>query len=110
MVVFGKDILALFGNEFLSGYYSLLILTTGVIVIATTGICAPLLQYLGHQRFTVKNFIYMLVSSIVLSSILARPFGDIGIAIAYTVPMFIFGFRLVSLLKRKHDIHVFKLS
>jgi O-antigen/teichoic acid export membrane protein len=85
LILFAEPILALFGDEFVSGAATLRALVAGHLIVATFGIAGQILVMIGHARF---NLIANLVSTLVI--LLAAPFaaklaGGLGIAVLFGV-------------------------
>jgi O-antigen/teichoic acid export membrane protein len=82
--IFAKEILSVFGPEFVSGATTLRILTVGQTVIAGFGIAGQVLVMAGHARL---NLIIGLSTTVV--TLLAAPFaataaGGMGVALVFT--------------------------
>ena len=84
-VLLGEYLLKLFGNEFKMGYYALIFLAMGQLILATVGSVGHFLNMTGHQN-VFKNIIIMGgVLNIVLNLILIPNYGINGAAIASMV-------------------------
>jgi O-antigen/teichoic acid export membrane protein len=83
MIFFGKPLLRLFGDEFVSGYPALMILLVGVAVNATTGSVALLLNMTGHHRAIVMITLVSCCVNVILSLTLIPRYGIIGTAVAF---------------------------
>ena len=55
IIIFGKNILSLFGNDFLSAYPMLIIIIVGQYIAANTGISVFILQMTGYQKINRNN-------------------------------------------------------
>ncbi len=82
LILFGKPVLRLFGEEFVSAYPALLILLGGVAVNAMCGSVGFLLSMTGHQRDTVVVASFSLCMNLALSLFLIPRYGIIGTAVA----------------------------
>lgn len=76
----GRQILGLFGPEFVRGYPVLLLLGLAQLIRALGGIAAELLAVTGHQNRCLPVFGSALVATIVLNGLLVPAFGLIGAA------------------------------
>jgi O-antigen/teichoic acid export membrane protein len=80
LVVFGKQVLQLFGDEFVAGYPVLLLLLGGVAVNALCGSAGILLQMTGHHRRLLGILAAGLLVNVALSFLLVPKFGIVGVA------------------------------
>ncbi len=104
LVFFGKDILALFGDDFLVGYEALLILAVSQLVLAAIGPVDVLLSITGHQDYCVKVFALALLATIVLNLVLVPRFGLIGAASAVLIVVLFWASWLHTLVVRHLQI------
>ena len=82
---FGKDILGLFGEEFVRGYETMLVLAVSQLAIAFTGAGAGILNATGHQDRCLLVFMTALIVLIALNVVLVPMFGIMGAAAALVV-------------------------
>ena len=105
-VIFGKDILSLWGQEFTSAYFCLLILCIGQFVNITTGCSGILLIMSGHE----KVFSYLsgasFFTNLVLNYIFIQSYGILGAAIATSFTISVENILKVILAKRKTGVWV----
>lgn len=85
LVILGKNILGLFGDEFVVGYMALLILLLGQAVNALAGSVGFLMTMTGHQNKAAQILCVSAVINIILNIILISIYGVIGAAIATAV-------------------------
>jgi len=82
LVILGKYILGLFGDEFVIGYIALLILLAGQTINALAGSVGFLMTMTGHQNKAAQILGVSALVNIMLNVILIFNFGVIGAAIA----------------------------
>lgn len=82
VMVFGREILALFGAGFSEGYPVLAILVGGQIVNALAGPVGYLMSMTGHQEKAAKMVALSAGLNLLLNVILIPSFGMIGAAVA----------------------------
>lgn len=82
LTLFGKDVLSLFGTEFVEGYVALVILTSGQIANAAAGCVALLLTMTGHERGAALIMVLSIIVNIGLNAALIPIFGLAGAACA----------------------------
>lgn len=87
LVIFGKQVLHVFGEDFVFAYPALLILLAGVSVNALCGSVGFLLSMTGHQRDTVCIALVSLGVNLVLSLLLIPAYGIEGTAAANAISM-----------------------
>jgi O-antigen/teichoic acid export membrane protein len=82
MVVAGRPLLRLFGDDFVAGYPVLLVLLASVGFNAMSGSVDFLLNMTGNQRVVLKILASALTVNLALSLILIPRFGIVGTAVA----------------------------
>jgi O-antigen/teichoic acid export membrane protein len=82
LLLVGKYLLGLFGGEFVSGYWVMLILIGGILAKALTGPVEGLLSVTGHQDWLAAAMGFGALVDIVLNVTLIPLYGIIGAAIA----------------------------
>lgn len=87
-VMFGEWLLVtLFGDEFQSAYWALVVLASGQLVNAGFGPTGMLLNMTGHEREVTRAAAVAAGLNVVLNLLLIPPFGVIGAAVATTVSL-----------------------
>ncbi len=87
LVIFGQDILALFGSAFAGGAACLIILAFGHLVYSVSGLSATILLMFGHSRMVMWNT-FVLAVLLVGSNWLCIPrWGILGAAVAVAISM-----------------------
>ncbi len=87
LVVFPKQILSLFGNEFKQGFFVLIILSIAQLVNVCAGSVGIFLQMTGYQKFHQNVILIGAILNIVLNYFLIPRIGMAGAAIASAVSM-----------------------
>ncbi|TAN52522.1 MAG: flippase [Methylococcaceae bacterium] len=85
IILFGHEILNLFGNDFSAGYTVLVILMSGQIVNALAGPVGHLMTMTGHQVKAAKMVGVSALLNLALNGALIPHFGVIGAALATAV-------------------------
>ena len=80
LALFGEQILALFGDDFKSGYETLVLLSLSQLVLAAVGPVDVLLSVTGHQNRCLRVFALALVATVILNLLLVPQFGMVGAA------------------------------
>lgn len=82
MVVFGNYLLSIFGDEFIGGYYALLLLSIGQLINAASGSIGYLLNMTGHQKQFNKIVLLGALINIIVNYLLIPLYGINGAAFA----------------------------
>jgi O-antigen/teichoic acid export membrane protein len=87
LALIGRTVLGWFGEEFVAGYASLLILALAQLVLAAVGPVDQLLNITGHQNQCLYAFTAALIIAVVLNMVLVPKFGILGAAWAVVLVM-----------------------
>lgn len=82
IIIFGKQILNLFGDGFEDGYSALIVIAIGQFFASISGTVIFLLQMTGSEKIIRTNIIIATFSSIFLGLVLVPFYGLIGAAIS----------------------------
>jgi len=104
LILFGRPILRLFGDDFVSAYPALLALLAGVAVNAMCGSVGFLLSMTGHQRDAVHVAFFSLCLNLILSFALIPRYGVMGTAVANAVSMAVWNISMVVVAARRLGI------
>lgn len=85
VMVFGENIMHLFGAEFVAGSDALVILAVSRWIIALTGAAGYLMSMSGHERQAAWILGFSALLNLALNALLIAPFGIKGAAIATLV-------------------------
>ncbi|MHB9288018.1 flippase [Halobacteriales archaeon Cl-PHB] len=81
-IVFGRELLSLFGPEYVIGYTLLLLVSFGHLINATTGSVGSLLSMTDYQNLEAVNYTIAILANVVLNIYLIPIYGTTGAAIA----------------------------
>jgi len=99
---FGRELIGwIFGEAFMAGYWSLVILAGGQLVNALVGSVAVLLNMTGHERDVTRGVAIGAVLNIVLNLALIPAFGINGAAAASTVSLVVWNLILWRVVHRR---------
>ena len=87
LVVFPRDLLAIFGKGFQVGAAVTIILAAGKLIDAGTGPCGLMLNMSGRPLWNMVDNIAVLVLNILLNLALIPRFGIVGSAVAWAVSL-----------------------
>lgn len=103
-VVFGEEILSIFGARFGAGHAALAVLAIGQLVNAGAGPVGYLLTMTGHQDTVALVFWVGAAVNIALNLVLIPLFGILGAAIATAATMIYWNLWLIVLVRKRLDI------
>jgi O-antigen/teichoic acid export membrane protein len=81
-ILFSKNIMSIFGAEYISGYYVLIVLSIGYTINSITGSVAYILQMSGKQDIELFNMIIAVFINLLINYLLIPEFGIVGAALA----------------------------
>jgi O-antigen/teichoic acid export membrane protein len=87
LVMFGHDILALFGGAFSGGVACLVILAFGQLVYSVSGLSSTILLMFGHSRTVMWNTFVLAVLLVGTNWVCIPRWGIMGAAIAVAISM-----------------------
>lgn len=104
LVVWGPEILSIFGDEFVRGHDILLVLIVGQLVNALCGPVALLLAYGGHEPVVAKVLSLVVVLSVVAHLVVIPSFGMLGAAYVTTTSVVVWNLVLYAMTRRRLGI------
>jgi len=87
LVVFPRDLLALFGGGFAAGAAVTVILAVGKFIDAATGPCGLVLTMTGRPKLALLINLAGLVLNVLLNLVLIPRFGIVGAAVAWAISL-----------------------
>lgn len=87
LTFWGKSFLGLFGQEFVRGYMTLMIIASAQLLVAAIGPVGPLLSITGHQDRCLYVYASCLAVMLVLMFLIAPVFGMEGAAVVVLLTM-----------------------
>ena len=110
LIIFRRQILGLFGEEFISGEVVLIIISLGMFFNAMSGSVGQILNMTSFQK-EFRNFtIISAVINVVLNYFLIRQFDILGAALASLISNIIINLMCILLVKQKFNFYAcFKL-
>jgi O-antigen/teichoic acid export membrane protein len=84
-VLYAREVLSVFGPEFVVGASAFVILAFSELFVAATGTCGSMIDMAGHMRVKVFNSVLWIVSAVTLSILLIPALGVVGAALASTI-------------------------
>jgi O-antigen/teichoic acid export membrane protein len=107
ILALGRPVLMLFGEDFVSGYPVMAILTVGMLARASVGPAERLLTMLGHQRACAVAYVAAFAFNLGTCLLLAPAYGAIGAAVATAGGFVVESVLLFAIAKRGLGLHMF---
>jgi O-antigen/teichoic acid export membrane protein len=107
LLAFGRQILSLFGAQFVDGYYLMFILCVGMLARSSIGPIERLLNMLGEQRICAMVYGGAFALNLVLCVAFIPPFGAAGAAMAISATLVVESILLFIVTKRRLGLHAF---
>lgn len=82
IVVYGKQILRLYGESYTDAYHALVLLTLMQVIVVLCSLSTPILNYMGHHTMTAAFSVLLIVLIVPASYVLDRLLGVTGIALS----------------------------
>ena len=110
ILLLGKPLLALFGEQFVAAYPVMFLLSVGMLARAALGPAEPLLNMLGRRRELAMIYAVTFVLNVALCCLLIPRFGIEGAAASTSAALVLGSIAVFVVAKRKLGIHVFILG
>lgn len=103
-VFLGKDIMAIFGREFISGWTALLLISGAQLFSSSVGLTARVLAMTGHQRTVMLATVGSTVLGIIATVALVPTYGIFGAAVATAATIVCSNTATLLAVKRLHGL------
>lgn len=110
LLLFSRDIMAVFGEVYVEGGVVLIIIGLGQVINAATGPAGYINIMTGHPKYELYTNILVLVLKVILNLILITFYGILGVAIATAISVGITNLTKLALVYRDHKIHPYDWS
>ena len=80
VIIFSKNVMLLFGDDFIIAAPTLIILTSAMAIYSFLGVSSIALTVTGHQRYNLINVVVALILNGILNIILIPKYGILGAA------------------------------
>lgn len=100
ILIFGREILGLFGSAFSVGYYALAILVVGQFASVLSGPVGSIMMMTGHQKSAAKMAGISAVINLSLNVILIPPFGMMGAATSTAISLMALNFLMLNFVRK----------
>lgn len=108
LLIFGHQILGLFGQEFSAGYPVLVILVCGQLVNALAGPVGYLMTMTGHQNHAARIVSISALMNLTLNVLLIPLWGMLGAAVANALSTATWNILMLRFVKKELSIQVFR--
>ena len=107
IIIFRKEILSFFGNDFIQGESVLIILSTSVLINAISGNVDQILNMTNHQKIMKNITLFCLIENIILNYILIPIYGINGAAWSSLITTASLNFISIYYIKKKLGFFTF---
>lgn len=104
VLLFGEEVLALFGAEFAAGYAALLILGIGQLLNALCGPVGYLLAMTGHQDVAARVLTLSALLNVAGNAVMIPAYGMLGAAVTTAVTTVLWNLVMVVEVRRRLEI------
>lgn len=105
-IFFGKLFLSVWGSEFVSAYYALIIISFGQLFNVGTGASGAILMMTGHEKVLGFITFFSAILNCILNYFLISKYGFIGAAIATSLVVAVLNVIQLVFLKKKLNISI----
>lgn len=95
LLIFGRSFLAIFGDEYVSGYWILVILCIGQLFNSSMGSVGLLLNMTEYESYTAYGITISAIFNFILCIVIAPHFGAVGVALSVSLSLVIWNLILV---------------
>jgi O-antigen/teichoic acid export membrane protein len=110
LAVFSEQVLRIFGEEFKSGGFLLLLILIGELINNSTGSIGMMLSMMGLEKQMRNISILSSLFTFILYVVLTSTFGILGLGTGIIISKFLMNLSSVYVLKIKRDIIAFEYS
>ncbi len=101
IILFRKQILGLFGNEFLSGEMSLIIISLGILISAISGNVDQILNMTNSHKILRNITLFCFIINVILNYVLIPIYGINGAAVASLITTILLNVSCLYYIKKK---------
>ena len=101
VILVAPIILKIFGEEFIKGHYTLIILAISTFINGYVGWVGALFKVIGLEKTFMKLIFFTLILDIILDILLVLKFGMIGVAISTLISTTIIALFSVIIIRKK---------
>jgi O-antigen/teichoic acid export membrane protein len=105
LLIFGKNVISIFGQDFVKAYIPLCILLIGQAFNVMSGSVGAVLNMTGHESFAAKIIFLTTMLNIILNLIFIPRYGINGAAIATTSSLICWNIVMVIYIRRKLSVN-----
>jgi O-antigen/teichoic acid export membrane protein len=105
LLLFGKEVLDIFGSEFSAGYAALLVLLAGQLINTVSGPVGYVMTMTGHQNRASVIIGLCAIANIVLNALLIPAYGMLGAASATAITTAMWNFMMLGYTWKKMQIN-----
>ena len=90
LLVFGKNLLSLFGQEFIHSYSIVIVIGTGYLISSFFGQADSVIEMAGLANYYIRPYFIVIVAGLLIGVSLSFTFGALGMAIGFSISNILF--------------------
>ena len=90
LLIFGRDVLALFGSEFIYSYPIVIVISSGYFISSFFGQADSVIEMSGLANYYIKPYFILIGIGLLIGVSLSFKFGALGMAIGFSISNILF--------------------
>ena len=90
LLIFGRDVLALFGSEFIYSYPIVIVIITGYFISSFFGQADSVIEMSGLANYYIKPYFVLIGLGLLIGILLSFKLGALGMAIGFSISNILF--------------------
>ena len=90
LLIFGRDVLALFGSEFIYSYPIVIVISTGYFISSFFGQADSVIEMSGLANYYIKPYFVLIGLGLLIGILLSFKLGALGMAIGFSISNILF--------------------
>jgi len=107
LLIFGRQVLGLFGDAFMEGYAVMAVLAVGQVVGVASGPVGYLMNLTGHQKMSARVSVISSMANVALTLLFLEWIGPVGAAIGTTIGIIVRNVWLAWLIRNRMGMDTF---
>jgi O-antigen/teichoic acid export membrane protein len=107
LMIFGEEILLYFGDEFVSGYITLAIMSTSNLILSWYGLANIFMKMTGDQKILSKIVFFSVAINIIMNFLLISQYGIDGAAFASLISTLFWTIMSSNYVYKKYNYYMF---
>ena len=90
LLIFGRDLLSLFGQEFIHSYPIVIVIGTGYLISSFFGQADSVVEMAGLANYYIRPYFIVIGAGLLIGVSLSFTFGALGMAIGFSISNILF--------------------